>query len=138
MPANKTQKTDQPVSEYIQAIEDETRRKDCKKLLKLMEKVTKSKAAMWGESIVGFGEYTYKYASGHSGNWPRTGFSNRKNALTIYLMNAYQDRGPLMEKLGKYKHGKSCVYVKKLDDIDLKVLEKLIQNSLSYLKKTYG
>jgi len=95
------------------------------------------KPKMWGGSIVGFGEYHYVYASGQEGDWPVTGFSPRKTSLSLYIMAGFDNYGPLMEKLGKHKTGKSCLYVNKLEDIDLEVLKPLIAESKNYMESNY-
>jgi hypothetical protein len=95
-----------------------------------MRKVTGDPGAMWGESIVGFGGYTYRYASGRSGEWFQVGFSPRKTSLTLYIMNGFRGYAALMKKLGKHKTGKSCLYIKKLEDVDMDVLEQLIRASV--------
>lgn len=133
----KTKKNAGSVSVYVASITDETQRKDAEKLLAVFKKVTKRQPKMWGSSIVGFGEYHYAYPSGQEGDWMATGFSMRKSGPTIYIMPGYQDYGALMKKLGPHKLGKSCLYLKRLDDIDVKVLEKLIAAGLTDLKKKY-
>jgi len=95
------------------------------------------KPKMWGGSIVGFGEYHYVYASGQEGDWPVTSFSPRKTSLSLYIMAGFDNYGPLMEKLGKHKTGKSCLYVNKLEDIDLEVLKTLIAESKNYMESKY-
>lgn len=133
----KTTRTGASVTEFIAGIEDERQRKDSKTLVKLMKSVTNSAPKMWGPSIVGFGSYRYEYASGRTGDWMLTGFSPRKGKLSIYVMSGFKDEAPLMSKLGKYTSGKSCLNVKRLDDVDLKVLEQLVSKSVAYMKKTY-
>ena len=118
----KTKETDASVEVFLDSIEDEQRREDCKAVAQLMQQVTKEKPKMWGSSIVGFGQYHYKYASGHEGNAALTGFSPRKQALTLYIMGGFDTYNDLMSKLGTYKIGKACLYVKRLADIDQKVL----------------
>jgi hypothetical protein len=103
-----------------------------------MQKITKEKPKMWGASIVGFGSYHYKYDSGHEGDMCITGFSPRKQNLTLYILPGFERYELLMSKLGKYKTGKSCLYIKRLADIDEKVLEKLIAESVVYMKKKYS
>jgi hypothetical protein len=103
-----------------------------------MSKVTKSSPVLWGDSLVGFGVYHYRYASGHEGDWPLTAFAPRKQGLAIYLNCSLESEGELLQRLGKFKHGKSCLNVRSLEDIDLKVLTQLIRNSVSSLKKQYG
>jgi hypothetical protein len=103
-----------------------------------MSKVTKSDPVLWGDSLVGFGVYHYRYASGHQGDWPLTAFAPRKQGLAIYLNCNLEAEGELLQRLGKFKHGKSCLNVRRLEDIDLKVLTQLIRNSVSALKKQHG
>lgn len=134
----KTKPTKESVVKFLNAIEDETKRKDCKTVTKLMEEVTGEKAVMWGTSIVGFGSYHYKYASGQEADWPRAGFSPRKQNLTIYIMGGFEKHPELMEKLGKYTTSKGCLYIKRLADIHLPTLKKLVRESVKYVKKTYG
>lgn len=102
-----------------------------------MEAATNSPAKMWGESMVGFGNYHYKYASGREGDWFMVGFSPRKQNLTIYIMCGFDKHQGIMENLGKYKTGASCLYVKKLEDIDLDLLRQLVEHSINYLKEQY-
>lgn len=131
----KTKKTAASVENFLNKIEDEARRDDCYAVLELMKSITKSEPAMWGSSIVGFGAYHYVYASGQEGDWPLAAFSPRKQNLTIYLMPGFEKYPELMKKLGKYKTAKACLYIKRLDDIDLVTLKKLIRNSIEDLKK---
>ena len=133
----KTKKNTLSVTAFLNRIENEERRKDCKTVLAMMKQITGSKPAMWGTSIVGFGSYHYVYASGHEGDWPLTGFSPRKQDLTLYVMAGFDRYKPLMAKLGKYKTGKSCLYVKRLSDIDLKVLKQLVTESVKRMKRAY-
>jgi hypothetical protein len=126
MAQNKTQPTRQKVSEFIAALEDAQKRADCREVMKIMRAVTGRRATMWGPSIVGYGKYHYRYESGREGDFFLTGFAPRKQALTIYIISGFKAHEPLMEKLGKYKTGKSCLYVKRLDDIDRDVLTQLI------------
>ena len=137
MAKNKTQPTTQSVTAFLNAIEDPDRRRDCKKVAALMRATTGNRAKMWGTSIVGFGQYHYKYASGREGDFMITGFSPRAQSLTIYIMPGFKSFGPLMKKLGKFKTGKSCLYIKRLSDIDESVLEQLIDRSVRYMRKTY-
>lgn len=134
---NKTKPTKTSVREFISSIEDEQMQKDCKTLAKFMEQLTGQKPVLWGASIIGFGSYHYKYATGREGDSCLTGFSPRKQALSIYT-NCYLEENDLLSKsLGKFKNGKSCIYVRKLDDIDLSVLEKILRNSIKKLKEMY-
>lgn len=134
----KTKLNDASVDEFIDKVEDEAKREDCRTIARMMEKVTGEKPKMWGTSIVGFGSYHYKYASGREGDWPKTGFSPRKQNLTLYIMDGFDKYDDLLSKLGKHKTGKSCLYVKRLGDIDIKALEKLIRASVSHFDKKYG
>ncbi|MFC3148576.1 DUF1801 domain-containing protein [Piscinibacterium candidicorallinum] len=122
----KTQATTASVDDFIAAVADDTRRADCVTVRALMEKATGEKAVMWGSAIVGFGAYRYEYASGRTGDWPIIAFSPRKNDLTLYIMPGTEAFPALMDKLGKYKTGKSCLYLKTLADVDAKVLKALI------------
>jgi len=133
----KTKPTDGNVITFIDGVEDEQRRKDCHTILKLMRDVTEEEPKMWGGSIVGFGTYHYVYASGREGDWPLAGFSPRKQSLTLYIMAGFKRYDELMGKLGKHKTGKSCLYVSKLDDIDVDVLRELVQASVNYMKQKY-
>lgn len=134
---NKTVETQLKVSEFLASIADENRRRDCKTVAELMKKITGKSPKMWGPSIVGFGRYHYKYDSGREGDFFWAGFSPRKQALTLYLMGGYARHNELMKKLGKYKAGKGCLYVKSLEDIDMTVLEKLIVESVAYIRTKY-
>ena len=137
MAENKTQPTQLKVSEFINSIEDKVKRADCRELMKLMSETTGNRAKMWGTSIVGYGKYHYKYASGREGDFFLTGFAPRKQALTIYIVSGFNINPELMEKLGKYKTGKSCLYVKKLDDVDRSALAQLVKESVAYIRKKY-
>ena len=134
----KTKKTEASVDDFIAAIEDEQRRKDCTAVMALMKRVTKSSPKMWGTNIVGYGSYHYRYASGQEGDWPLVGLSPRKQNLTLYIMAGFDDYPELMAKLGKYKTGKSCLYLKRLADVDTAVLEKLVAASVKDMKEHYG
>jgi len=138
MAHNKTKPTQQKVSEFIAGIEDRVKRDDCRELMKLMSEITGNRAKMWGPSIVGYGKYHYKYESGREGDFFLTGFSPRKQALSIYIISGFDINPKLMEKLGKYKTGKSCLYVKKLDDLDRSVLAQLVKESVAYMRKKYN
>jgi len=132
--ANKTQPTKASAKKFLDAVENEQKREDSYAILEMMERITGEKAVMWGDSIIGFGSYTYKYASGRTGDWPVTGFSPRKSSLTIYIMTGFKDYLKIMKNLGKHKTGSSCLYIKKLDDIELKLLEKLIVDSVKRIQ----
>lgn len=133
----KTKPTNQSVEEFLNTIADESRRRDCFAVLALMKAVTRAEPKMWGDSIVGFGSYHYKYASGHEGDWFLTGFSPRKRDLTLYIMAGFDRYGALLEKLGKFKTGKSCLYIKKLDDVDRQVLQELVRQSVQEMARAY-
>lgn len=130
----KTQKTEASVEDFLNSITEEQRRADCFAVLELMKKATKAEPKMWGSSIVGFGDYRYKYDSGREGDWFLVGFSPRKKDLTLYLMGGLEQQQELLSQLGKYKTGKSCLYLNQLTDIDLKVLKKMIQQSVTSVK----
>jgi hypothetical protein len=131
MAENKTKETDASVDQYLATIKDEARRKDCEALAKLMARVTKQPAKMWGSSIVGFGSYHYKYESGREGDICLVGFSSRKSEISVYGLNAGASHEELFARLGKHKMGKGCAYIKSLSDVDLKVLEKLIADAVA-------
>jgi hypothetical protein len=126
----KTRKNDASVEAFIDAVDDDTKRQDCRVVIDMMREITGEEPAMWGDSIVGFGSYHYKYASGREGDWLLTGFSPRKQNLTLYIMSGFSDYEALLGKLGKHKTGKSCLYVKRLDDVDLGTLRELIEKSV--------
>ncbi|WP_103665206.1 DUF1801 domain-containing protein [Gracilimonas amylolytica] len=134
----KTKQNEMDVSEHLNAIEDPQRKEDCIKIHDLMADITGEDANMWGDSIVGFGSYHYKYDSGREGDWFITGFANRKQQISLYIMSGFKRYDELMAKLGKHKTGKSCLYIKKLSDIDMEVLETLIRSSVEYMNKTYN
>lgn len=127
----KTKKTEQSVEEFLNTLTDEQAREDCFALVKLMQKVTKAKPKMWGPAIVGFGDYHYKYESGRENDWFYVGFSPRKQNLALYGLSIAR-QPELMQKLGKHKTGKSCLYIKTLTDIDLKVLKELVEQSVAH------
>ena len=131
----KTQPTNQSVKEFLNQIQEPERRADCFEIVKIMEKITGEKPTMWGPSIVGFGSYRYKYASGREGDWPEMGFSPRKKDLTLYIMMGFEKHADLMEKLGKHSTSKSCLYIKRLSDVHIPTLKKLIKIGLKDLKE---
>ena len=137
MAKNKTTKTKQSVDDFIHGIESETKRDDSRRLIEMMTQLTGEKPYMYGPGIVGFGNYHYKYASGQEGDAPVAGFSHRKAALTIYVAPEFPEREVLVEKLGKCEVSVSCIYVKKLDDINEAVLKKMITASMNHVKKIY-
>lgn len=132
----KTQRNDASVTEFLHAIEHEQKRNDAFAILDLMQEVTGAEPQMWGSSIVGFGSYRYKYASGREGDWMMVGFSPRKQNLTLYIMPGFEHYEELMGKLGKHKTGKSCLYINKLADVDQDVLKELVTQSVAHMKAT--
>ena len=129
----KTKPNKSSVTEFINSVEDPVKRQDSKTLVKLMQEITGSKPLMWGSSIIGFGSYHYKYASGREGDWFMAGFSPRKQNLTLYIMGGIKDQA-LFEKLGKYKTGKGCLYVKRLSDVNVEILKQIITKSVERVK----
>jgi len=134
----KTVQTRASVDRFLQGIKDENKRADCYKLVEMMEKATKSRGKMWGTSIVGFGDYHYVYDSGRENDWFITGFSPRKQNLTLYTIGGFHQFPDLMEQLGKYSTGKGCLYIKKLEDVDSKILQKLLTQSVKAAKSSKG
>lgn len=134
----KTKVTKKSVTAFLKGIEPEEKRKDSLALLEIFKEVTKEKPKLWGTAIVGFGSYHYESKrSAQKGDWMLTGFSPRKQNLTIYIMPGFKEYGDLMEKLGEYKSSVSCLYIKRLSDIDVGVLKKLIKRSVKDMKKRY-
>ena len=133
--ALKTRKTKASVKEFLDKVSDERRKKDARTVSALMEEVTGEKPAMWGASIVGFGSYHYKYDSGQEGDWPLVGFAPRKDSLTLYIMPGFKEYSGLLEKLGKYKTGVSCLYIKSLDDVHVPTLKTLVRQSVKHMKQ---
>lgn len=131
----KTKTNDQSVEKFLNSVPDEKKRQDSFRIKKIMEEITGEPAKMWGDSIVGFGSYHYKYASGQEGDWMLTAFSPRKQNLTLYIMPGFERYENLMKQLGKYKTGKSCLYIKKLEDVDLEVLKELIDLSVKQMRE---
>lgn len=133
MAALKTQKNNASVEDYLNGVENERKRKESFEILELMREVTGEEPSMWGTSIVGFGSYHYTYASGREGDWFLVGFAPRKQNLTLYIIAGFNDYEILMAKLGKYKTGKSCLYINKLDDVDIPTLRELIRQSVAHV-----
>ena len=134
MRESKTKPTKVSVTAFLSALKDQTKRADAKALVKLIQRATGEKPKMWGPSIVGFGSYHYVYDSGREGDMPLAGFSPRKPAIVLYIMTGFKDCKPLLAKLGKYSTGKVCLYVKKLADVDQKVLEALVVRSVAAMR----
>lgn len=138
MAKNKTEFTNQSVADFLQTVENEQKRNDSYELIALMEQLTGEKAKMWGPTIVGFGNYHYKYESGHEGNAPLVGFSPRKTAISLDVFTGLQEQEHLLGNLGKFTMGKACIYVKKLADINLDVLTSLMNHSIDYVSTKYN
>jgi Domain of unknown function (DU1801) len=137
MADQKTKPTEQTVESFLNEVADEEVRDDCYELIRLMQKITGHKPKMWGTAIVGFGSYHYKYESGHEGDSCLTGFSPRKQNISLYVMPGTSEHPVLLKELGKHKAGKGCLYIKKLKDVNQAVLESLITQSVNALKKRY-
>jgi hypothetical protein len=138
MPEQKTKPTSVSVEHFLDKVLDEQVRDDCYALVTIMKKITGADPKMWGPSIVGFGSYHYKYESGHEGDACLTGFSPRKQNITLYVMPGATDHAVLLDRLGKFKAGKGCIYIRKLADIDEKVLKDLIKQSVDSLRSKYA
>jgi hypothetical protein len=132
----KTAPTKASVRAFLATVDGPQRRKDCDVLLRMMKRITRANPVMWGPSIVGFGRYRYRYASGREGDWFLTGFSPRKQALTVYIMAGFKRHAALMKQLGRHSTGSSCLYIKRLEDVDVGVLEELIRESVRHLEAT--
>ncbi|GAG93018.1 unnamed protein product, partial [marine sediment metagenome] len=130
----KTRPSDESVEDFLKNVENQTRKKDSFEILKIMKEISGFDPILWGNSIIGFGSYHYKYKSGREGDMPLTGFSPRKQNLTLYIMDGFEKKDELLNKLGKHKLGKSCLYINKLDDINIHVLKEIINESLEYMK----
>jgi len=137
MAKNKTTETQNSVIDFINTVEDLTKRNDSFELVKLMQEQTGFEPKMWGPGIIGFGSYHYKYASGHEGDAPLVGFSPRKDAISLYLYSSFESKEELLSKFGKHKAGKGCIYIKKIADIDVEILKKMISYSVENLNKLY-
>jgi len=132
----KTKPTDASVEAFLNSVEPEKKRQDSFAILELMREVTGEEPIMWGSSIIGFGSYHYKYASGREANWMLVGFAPRKQALTLYIMSGFEGYDELMANLGKHKTGKSCLYINKLDDVDRDTLRELVRQSVEHMIAT--
>ena len=137
MAENKTQPTKAKVADFLAGIDDSQKKKDCQIIAKIMREATGKRAVMWGDSIVGFGQYHYKYASGLEGDFMVTGYSPRKQNLVIYIMPGFKKYSALLKKLGKHKHSSSCLYIKRLSDADEKVLAQLVSRSVKDMCRMY-
>jgi hypothetical protein len=132
----KTRPTDEKVEDFLKNVEHPVKRKDSFEIMKMMKDITKKDPKMWGNSIVGFGSQRFKYASGREGKWFETGFSPRKQSLTLYITAGFDRYENLLKKLGKHKLGKSCLYINKLQDVGKETLKELIKESVEHVKKT--
>ena len=137
MATNKTTQNDNPVESFINSVDNEQKRGDSWDMIALMKKITGSEPKMWGSSLVGFGSYHYKYASGREGDFFLTGFSPRKTAFTVYIIPGFSGYADLMEQLGSYKTGKSCLYLKNLEAVNRGELEQLIRESVDEMREKY-
>ena len=132
----KTKENDQSVDAFLATVEDPRKRQDCYALIDLMQAAVGEGPRMWGDAIVGFGRYRYTYATGRTGEWPLVAFSPRKQNLTLYIMAGFEQYDDLLARLGKHTTGKSCLYVKRLSDLDMQVLETLVQASVAHMRAT--
>jgi hypothetical protein len=137
MAKNKTVETSNSVTAYLKAIADEKRRKDCTAIVELFATQTGFEPKMWGAAIVGFGTYHYKYESGREGDAPLAGLSSRANAIVLYLGSSFDQREELLKKFGKHKTGKGCIYIQKIEDIDMAILSRMVKNSVTNTKKIH-
>ena len=133
----KTRPTSADVNKFLDGIADERRREDARTVCRMMQKITRREPVLWGTSIIGFGTYSYRYASGQTGDWPLTGVSPRKQALTLYVMSGFDEHDALLEALGPHKTGRSCLYIRNLAKVDQKILARLIRKSVAHLRKTW-
>jgi hypothetical protein len=132
----KTKRNQGDVEAFLNSVSDEKKRQDSFTVLELMKQVTGKEPELWGDSIIGFGSYHYKYASGREGDWFVTGFSPRKQNLTLYIMSGFDEYEQLLSKLGKHSTGKSCLYIKKIEDVDMDVLKELVKKSVKHMERT--
>lgn len=133
----KTQKNQASVDDFLATVKDAEMQSDCRKLIAIMQQASGEQACMWGQSMVGFGSYHYRYASGREGDWFLVGFAPRKRELSIYIMPGFTAYDDFLQKLGKHKTGKSCLYVRRLADIDIAVLQQLIESSVRDMRLKY-
>ncbi|MDI2585891.1 DUF1801 domain-containing protein [Psychrobacillus sp. NEAU-3TGS] len=134
----KMKETESSVIEFIETVDSPKKREDAYKLLEIFSEATGYEAKMWGPSIIGFGSYHYKYATGHEGDAPLVGFSPRKAKISLYFATGDTEREIILERFGKHTTGKACVYINKVADIDVEVLKELINRSITFLQETYG
>ena len=134
----KTRPNQKSVDRFLAGVDNESRREDARTVCEIMQEITGDEPEMWGDSIVGFGSYHYIYDSGREGDWFQTGFSPRKQNLTLYIMPGFARYGELLSKLGKHKTGKSCLYINRLSDVDLNVLRELIEKSVEHVRSRHS
>lgn len=134
----KTRRNEGDVEEFLSGVENERRREDCRAVVAIMREVTGEEPRMWGSSIIGFGSYHYRYESGREGDWFLTGVSPRKQSLTLYIMPGFSGSQDLLERLGEFRTGKSCLYVRQLDDVDRDVLRELIRTSVEEIRERWA
>lgn len=133
----KTKASDASVNDFLDSVPNDQVRNDCQTIVQIMQDATNSSAKMWGSSIIGFGTYHYRYASGREADWMRIGFSPRKQNMVLYIASGFEEYKELLAQLGKHSIGKSCLYIKKLSDVDVPTLEKLIQGSVKHMLEKY-
>ncbi|MGB7528072.1 MULTISPECIES: DUF1801 domain-containing protein [Sphingobacterium] len=133
----KTQFSDENVYDFIDQLDNEQKKQDSIELIKLMEEATGEKAKMFGPTIIGFGQYHYKYPTGHEGDAPLLGFSPRKAAISLYVFTGCEQHKHLLENFGKYKMGKACIYVKKLSDVNIDVMKNMMKESIDFISEKY-
>lgn len=134
----KTRPNDASVEQFLDAVADAGRREDCRAVMDMMARITGEPAAMWGSSIIGFGSCHLRYDSGRELDWMLTGVAPRKQALSVYIMSGFEPHQALLERLGRYRTGKSCLYIKRLEQVDGAVLEQLIDDSVAWMRRTHG
>lgn len=137
MAALKTRPGDAGVDAFLDSVDNENRREDARRVVAMMQRVTQEPPRMWGDRIVGFGSYHYRYASGREGDWPLVGLSPGKRNLTLYIMPGFDDYQTLLARLGKHRTGKSCLYLNKLQGIDMRALEDLVRQSVADMRRRY-
>jgi hypothetical protein len=137
MAKNKTIETENSVADFLSTISDVKRLEDCMSIIDLLRKQSGFEPKMWGASIVGFGIYNYKYESGHSGSAPLAGLASRKNAITVYTASTFDQREELLSQLGKHKSSKACIYIQKLEDVDVSILSQIVKKSIERIKQLY-
>ena len=134
----KTRPRSASVEKFIRGVADEATRRDCRAVMKIMKAATHARPRMWGPSIVGFGDYHYKYESGREGDWFLTGFSPRRQNLTVYIMNGFEAHDGHLRRLGKFRTGKCCLYIKRLSDVDIRVLSRMVRESVRHMKRAHA